>query len=263
VTQPRQGQGLSFLWHALSKAGKSTLSDTGPQPRLVIDIEGASWLTPSRKTWWDPRRQPVPQPPGRHLTAGYGPVSQTPEWETCIALCPEAPMIEPVYQVLNSGRHPFNSLSVDSLTEMQQRIIDQRSGFKKVERDDWGALLREISGRTRRFRDLTSHPVKPLWSVSFVCGTRFFHDVQKFRPLVQGRVGDFLPYYVDVLGYLEAQQNGQRLAYIGPLDKYETGERVQGRLPFIMPLGYPGNANTAPLQGFTVETMVRQVLAGR
>jgi hypothetical protein len=237
----RQHQGLSFLFHAPAKAGKSTLADSGPAPRLIMDIEGTSFWTPSRKVYWNPMTEPVPRPDGT--------------WDSCIALIRQAREIDAVYRVLDSGQHPFNSLSVDSVTEMQQRVIDELSpGVGKLERDQWGVLLRKISSMVRAYRDLLTHPVRPLWSVAFVAGTTQLNG--KWRPLVQGNVGNFLPYYVDVLGYLHANNDGTRDLLIGPHQSYETGERVGGRLPYSLRIGYPGR-----VPGWTIEDMLKQVLS--
>lgn len=235
---PRK-QGLSFLFHAPPKAGKSTIADSGPRPRLILDVEGTSFWTPSRKIYWDPAREPVPYADG--------------SWDSCIVLVREAKTVAEVYRVLNSGRHPFNSLSIDSVTEVQQRIIDDLVGTKKVERDNWGHLLRVVTTMTRQFRDLIIHPVKPVWSVSFVAGTHWRDN--KWRPLVQGQAQDFLPYYVDIEGYINAQPDGQRVMLIGPHPQYETGERVGGRLPYDLPLAYTGRP------GWTIEAMLQQVLS--
>lgn len=249
----RRLQGLSYLIHAPAKAGKSTVADSGPRPRLILDVEGTSVWTPSRKMEWNPDREPPPHQ-GRHLTAGYGQPSVTPDWESCIVMVREAATLGSAYRILNSGNHPFNSLSIDSVTEAQQRIIDQKVGTKKVERDHWGELLRVISAMVRQYRDLITHPSHPLWSVSFVAGTHIRDG--KWRPLVQGQAQNYLPYYVDVEGYLFANPDGTRDLLTGPHPDYETGERVGGRLPYAARLAYPGR-----FQGWTVESMVQHVLS--
>lgn len=226
----RQNQGLSFLLHAPAKAGKSSLADSGPVPRLVMDIEGSAYWTPSRKVYWNPMAEPVPVPDGT--------------WDTCLALCKDVRTMERCYQILTSGQHPFKSLSVDSVTEMQQRVIDERVGVKKVERDEWGHLLRLVSSTVRGYRDLLTHPTNPLWSVTFVAGTSIRDG--KWRPLVQGQVGNFLPYYVDVLGYVVANQDETRDLLIGPQMNYETGERLGEQAA-------PGDAARLPGQGARVD----------
>ena len=241
--QRRRVQGISSLVYGFAKAGKSSLADSGPVPRLIVDIEGTSFWTPSRKIYWEPMREPVPVWDG--------------SWDSCVVQTKDVTTIDHVYKILATGQHPFNSASVDSVTEMQQRIIDERVGWKKIERDDWGVLLRRVSWTTRQWRDLVSHPTHPIWTLTFVAGVHMDGRVGKWRPLVQGQVGDFLPYYVDVLGYLGAMPDGTRHLLVGPHPQYETGERVGGRLPYSMQIAYPGR------QGYTMETMLAQVLAGR
>lgn len=237
----RKAQGLSFLVHGLPKAGKSTFADSGPTPRLVLDVEGSSYWTPSRKVYWDPLREPPPRPDGT--------------WDTAIVLVREARTVSATYRVLNSGQHPFNSCSMDSVTEVQQRVIDDLAGNGKIERDHWNALLRQVSSMVRQYRDLITHPVKPMWTMTFVAGTHLKEG--RWRPMVQGQAQDYLPYYVDVLGYLGAQQDGNRLMFIGPHPQFETGERLGGRLPYTMKIGDPSHP------GYTAETMLAQVLQGR
>lgn len=231
-------QGLSFLVHGMPKAGKSTFADSGPVPRLSLDVEGSSFWTPSRKIYWDPMRQPPPVPDGT--------------WDTAIVLVREARTVMEVYRVLNSGQHPFNSASMDSVTEVQQRVIDDLAKGQQMDRDKWGALLRQVNAMVRAYRDLITHPVHPLWTMTFVAGTH--QRDGRWRPMLQGQAQDYLPYYVDVLGYLDAQPNGSRHMLIGPHPQFETGERLGGRLPYDMLIG------DASHPGYTAETMLAQVL---
>lgn len=231
-------QGLSFLVHGMPKAGKSTFADSGPVPRLSLDVEGSSFWTPSRKIYWDPMCQPPPVPDGT--------------WDTAIVLVREARTVMEVYRVLNSGQHPFNSASMDSVTEVQQRVIDDLAKGQQMDRDKWGALLRQVNAMVRAYRDLITHPVHPLWTMTFVAGTH--QRDGRWRPMLQGQAQDYLPYYVDVLGYLDAQPNGSRHMLIGPHPQFETGERLGGRLPYDMLIG------DASHPGYTAETMLAQVL---
>lgn len=253
-------QGLSFLIHGHPKCGKSSVSDSGPQPRLILDVEGTAVWTPSRKVHWVPGRTPPPQL-GRRVTAGYGQPSVTPDWESCLVEVLDMDVIARAYSVLASGMHPFNSLSFDSITEGQQRMVDKLVGNRQMEYKHWGAILRQISSMTRQYRDLIKHPTHPLWSVSFVAGTHWDKAVSKWRPLIQGQSADFLPYYVDIEGYLGATPNGDRDLLIGPNQQFETGERVGGRLPYAMRVGYSGSHVQRP--GYSIEDMLRQVLTAQ
>jgi AAA domain len=243
LAQPaRKQQGISLLVHGASKKGKSSLADSGPRPTMILDVEGTAYWTPSRKVYWDPLRETVPVWDGG--------------WDSAVVLAKDRRTIDAAYRVLDSGRHPFNSVSVDSISEMQQRIINELAGIGAMKQDQWGALLRQVCTITRQWRDLITHPVKPIWTVTFTAGTYYDNRTGKWRPLVQGQSRDFLPYYVDLLGYLDAAPDGTRYLFTGSHPQYETGERIQGLLPATMPLGY---ASRVP--GWTMESMLSYVLS--
>ncbi len=218
--RPQLAQGLSFLVHGLAKAGKSSLADTVPAPRLILDAEGGSRFTRSRKIDWEPSRQAVPRPDG--------------SWDSAIVYVRDARQVADAYRVLDSGQHPFNGVVLDSHTEVQQRVVDTLAGVNAMKRDDWGTMLRQMTHMTRQFRDLITHPTHPVWGICFIAGTHLFEG--KWRPMIQGQARDYLPYYVDVLGYIAAAMDGSRHLLIAPHPLYETGERVGGRLPGSMQL---------------------------
>ncbi len=211
--------GISVIVYGPSKGGKSTLGDTTPAPRLVLDAEMGSRFTPSRKVKWDPAREKPPEPDGT--------------WETAIVPVHQYGAILKAYEWLNSGQHPFKSVVIDSISEVQQRLADDLVGNNPLQLQDWGEMLRKASDLIRKFRDLVTHPVKPLDAVLVIAmeterknGTRC--------PYVQGQLKTTLPYYVDILGHLSAvpTEDGAviRRLIIGPTAGIETGERVGGRL---------------------------------
>jgi hypothetical protein len=106
------------------------------------------------------------------------------------------------FQWLNEAEHPFRSVAVDSLTEMQKRAVDQIAGTAAMQTQDWGTLLRKMESMVRAFRDLTMHPTHPLECVVFVCGTKIEEKSGLLRPNLQGQMGTTLPYYVDVVTHL-------------------------------------------------------------
>lgn len=218
-------KGLSFLVYGESKSGKSWLSDTSPRPRLVLDAEGGNAVawTPSRKTVWDPRTQAPPADDGT--------------WDTCVVTARDFQTVVMAFEWLNSGQHPFNSVSLDSISEIQQRCVDSIAGVDQMKTQNWGELFRKVSDVIRKFRDLPNHPTKPLKVVVFIA---FSIDVNgQKRPHVQGQLKTTLPYYPDVVGYLMVtppDEAGQchRFLMIQPSREYFSGERVGGRLgPYI------------------------------
>jgi hypothetical protein len=201
-----------------SKGGKSTLGDTTPAPRLVLDAEMGSRFTPSKKTTWDPAREAPPVHDG--------------SWDTVLVPVHSYTAVLKAYEWLNSGKHPFRSVVMDSISEVQQRLADSLVGTNPMQLQDWGTMLRQASSLVRQFRDLTTHPVKPLDCVLFIAMANERQDGTKY-PHVQGQLKTTLPYYVDVLAYMAAlpvEDGVVRRLLIGPTAGYETGERVGGRL---------------------------------
>jgi hypothetical protein len=225
---------MSLLVHGPSKSGKSTLGDTTPGPRLVLDAEMGSRFTPSKKVVWDPTQYAPPEP--------------SEDWDTAIVYVRDYKSVARAYEWLNSGKHPFKSVVLDSISEIQQRAIDALVGADIMKTQDWGTILRQISDLVRKFRDLTTNPVKPLEAVVLIAMTKQ-RDDSSWYPYVQGSLATVLPYHVDVCAYLQnvTLDDGistARRLFVGPINGYVTGERVAGRLGT-----YLDNANVADMLG--------------
>lgn len=215
---------LTLVVFGESGAGKSHLSDTAPGPRLILDVEGGTRFTPSRKVLWDPRG-PVPE--------GLGPN------DSAVVFITKFDDIDRAYQWLPTGQHPFRSVIIDSLTELQKRAMDMLVGTAQMQQQDWGAVLRKIEGHVRAFRDLTMNPVKPLEILSIVAGVKEkgIKD-PTLRPLLSGQIAEQLAYHVDVSGYLtvELGADGQleRKLQVVPVNNVAAKDRT-GRLGAFVP----------------------------
>jgi hypothetical protein len=211
--------GMSFLIHGHAKSGKSWVGDTAPAPRLIIDAESGSRFTPSRKCRWDPVSEP---PPAADDT-----------WDTAIVPAVQYRTVNKAFEWLNSGSHPFRSVIIDSLSEVQQRIIDDLVGVQQLKQQDYGQLLRIGQDLIRRFRDLVMHPTNPLDAVVLIAMTRLGSD-DVWRPHFTGGLATTAPYLVDVEGFMAKlpQEDGSVIyrLFTGTFPGFETGERVGGRL---------------------------------
>lgn len=221
---------LSVIIHGDSKVGKSWLADTSPTPRLCLDAEGGVDWTPSRKIEWDPVTQ---QPPVNDGT-----------WDTCVVRVHSYQTIDFARQWLASGQHPFKSVSMDSVSEVQQRCIDAIAGMEQMRTQDWGELLRKMTALVREFRDYTLHSTNPLEAVVLVAMSKQDQN-GKWRPDAQGQLFNKLPYYFDLIGYLFIQDLPQemlvpggptklRRLLVSPDPRFEAGERLGGRLPPVV-----------------------------
>jgi hypothetical protein len=228
---------LSILLHAQSKEGKTTLAATAPGRKLVLDAEGGwKWIAgspdpnqdgkPYRRVDWDPT-QPPPEDDG--------------SWDICVVTVQQWETVSQVYQWLRDHSHPFEAFVMDSITEIQRRCRANLSGPEAMQIQDWGILLNRMEGVIRGFRDLANAP-GPIRTVVFIAETELKNG--KWRPAMQGKIGNALPYWMDVVGYLFTEgvpdENGQdtgkkiKKLLVGQSDQFEAGERVQGRIPDIV-----------------------------
>lgn len=216
---------LSILVHGAAKAGKSTLVATAPKPLLYIDAEGGTKFLSINAVRWDPARDEPPELDGT--------------WDTAVVTVRDYDTVLRAFAWLQSGKHPFVSVTMDSASEIQQRLIEKIASRGQASQQQWGEVLREFIGLMRDFRDLTEHPTKPLESVSLVAMTKPGSD-GLYHPWFQGQTGTMIPYLFDVCAAMTSfvytpPEGGEPFAVrrllIGPNNQYETGERAGGRLP--------------------------------
>lgn len=237
---------LSLLIHAGSKVGKSTIMSTAPGPILALDAEGSWRFVKVKKTYWDP----IQGPPPIH--------DENSEWTVCVVTVRDFDTIQQVYRWLTQAPHRFRSVIIDSITELQRRCKANLKGQSEAMKiQDWDTILRIMDGVIRGYRDLTLMP-GPVDFVGFVAETKLGQD-GKWRPSMQGQIGNALPYWVDIRGYLyrtaENDENGQPTVpvnemWITPHPQYEAGERVQGVL---------GNAVRVKDGDFTIAAMIDEI----
>lgn len=222
---------FSTLLHARAKVGKSTLTTTAPTPMVVLDAEGG-WRflstrgfqgKPLRVQHWDPMKTAPPRYDGT--------------WDVQVVTVTGWPVLPHTLNVLTQQKHDFKTCSLDSITEIQRRC-KASLGVSKMQYQDWGSLLDQMDACIRGFRDLTLIDTNPLEVAIFVAESRL--DSGVMRPYMQGQIGNSLPYWMDVVGYLSVQQvedptaeGGKktvRMLRVGAHPQVEAGERVQGRL---------------------------------
>lgn len=217
------GRSMSILVHGNAKTGKSTFASTSPKPACYIDVEGGTRFLPITGVVWDPKGPP-PEFDGT--------------WDTAVVKVRSYDDAVNAYNWLQSGKHPFKSVVVDSISELQQKLIEKVAGRNQMQTQNWGEVLRNFMGFMRDFRDLCEHPTMPLESVVLVAMTRDHPDGKK-APQLQGQAATMLPYMFDVsaathvYNWVDEQgtKNVSHRLLIGPNDFYQVGERTGGRLP--------------------------------
>lgn len=213
---------LCQLIHGEPGVGKSWYAQTTPAPRLVLDAEGGSrvpWrMRPNnvaekqRLVKWNPAREEPPAPG---------------DWEVCYVAVQDFQVMSQAYAWLNAGKHPFRSVVIDSLTEVQKRCRDQLGGNDTLTERNWGDLLIKMENLVRYYRDLTFHPTHPLDTVTFIALT----DPRSGRskPAIQGGLSISLPGYVDLEGYLYTEMEDEvntRKLLINPVGNFQAKDRT-------------------------------------
>jgi hypothetical protein len=223
-----QQPALTILIYGASKAGKSSLAATVPAPRLILDVESSTRFLPVLDVEWDP--------------AGPPPAASK-HWDTAIVSVRDWATAKAAYSWLHSGKHPFKSVVVDSVSELQQRYVEQVAGRGQPTQQMWGSIFREVCGYLRDLRDLTMHPTTPLTAVALTAMAKQVDGM--FKPWMQGQSLTVLPYLFDVTGYLWTEPSGEgevRKLLTRRTAQFEAGERVQGKIPplITIPTHPPG-----------------------
>ena len=219
-------QSLSILIHGLSKSGKSTLAVTAPAPRLYLDVESASRFLDVKRVIWNPHTEAPPTYDG--------------SWDTCVVPTRSWEDVLAVYQWLNSGAHPFDSVIIDSISELQSRFIEKVGGRSQLTMQQWGDAFRQVVGLCRDIRDLTMHPTHPLKCIALTAMTKNVDGM--WKPYVSGQLQTVLPYLWDINSYLYVEQvrdldggvTEVRRLLTRRSGDFEAGERVGGKIPPVV-----------------------------
>jgi hypothetical protein len=198
----------------------------------MLDVEGGHRFLPVNVKYWDPIREEPPVADGT--------------WDTVVVQVRDYDVVMKAFQWLQSGKHQFKSLIIDSISELQVKCMDNIAGTEQMKMQQWGELLRHMGALLRDLRDLTMHPTQALEAVVLTAMARKGQD-GVYRPYLQGQLAIQAPYFYDILGAItvETMPNPDplqppykvRRMYVERTPEYEAGERVQGRLGKIVEQG--------------------------
>jgi AAA domain len=228
---------MSFVFHAGSKVGKSTLAATAPGPKLIVDAEASYRFYPGYKIFWDPLTEPIPVIGQGRIDPAPGSPVYSYNWDTCVVIVREYQQMRQAVDYLRYYVHPFTSFIADSISEIQDNCKESITGRNgEMDRGKWGALLADMLLLCRDLRNLTVHPTNPLQCVVLTAQTVW--EGGKWRPYVQGQLKTKLPYLYDVIGYeyvmeippppgSNAALESVRVLAVEPGRDYEAGNRIQ------------------------------------
>ncbi len=101
---------------------------------------------------------------------------------------------------LQSGKHNFRTVALDSLTDIQKRCKDAIT-TGAFDQQAWGALLNRMDVILRRIRDLTKHKTNPLQCILITALVRE-NSAGMLAPRIQGGMVDEIAGLFDLVGYM-------------------------------------------------------------
>lgn len=220
-------EALGILLHGPAGSGKSTLALSGFHPILMMDIERASRFIQLRKIKWDPMRDAPPVYNG--------------QWDVCVVKTRNWETAQKVVEWLRSGQHPFRTVSVDSISELQAKAMESVNGRNQMQTQHWGKLLQYMGSFLRDLRDLTDDEDNPLQILTLIATSKDYDGT--FKPYLQGSIASQVPYLFDMTAYLYVNQAADpatgevgehRFLFTGNHPQYEAKSRVPNVPPTIM-----------------------------
>lgn len=113
-----------------------------------------------------------------------------------------------LYLYLKDEDHDYETVIIDSITEINEIIkldIEKRTGHA-LQLQDWGEVAQKIADILRKFRDLPMH-------VLLIAQEQYINDEQKIKKIVpelNGRSAMAIARYMDIVGYIHIEADGQR-----------------------------------------------------
>jgi len=160
--------------------------------------------------------------------------------------------LEQIFWYLAKGDHPYKSVGIDSLSELQMLNLEyivgrlvgkmssggaRRESLDDVWREDYGASTQQLRRVTRMFRDLPLH-------VFFTCHEAVSQDRDRnetVAPMLTPRLRAAVVGYMDVVGYMyvdtdeTSQTEPVRRLLCRPYGKWLAKDRTPGqRLGLVM-----------------------------
>lgn len=194
--------------HGPPGSGKTTLANTLPGPRIILDTEGATQYLRNEKAWWNilDELEP-PEPEGGwegEVARDYSVIVDCGDWE----------VYRQAMDYILSGEHPFKSAILDSLTEVQTQlkeyILPQHgygNNFERTTHATWDQLLVHLERDVRSLRNMT-RPSSKKRMHTCIC-VLSDTDVVPKKPLLQGALRKRLPQFTNIIGYLDVVVDDQ------------------------------------------------------
>lgn len=226
--------------HGVFGSGKTAFGLTGPGPRLVADVEGATFKSKyggKKELWDDWDKESVP--------------------ETIVYPIKEEDDLKHLIDYLKVGDHPFETFTLDSLTlyqtKLKRELQQPNQKFNPDAEFTFHAWNRVLNHMLMQAEDLLSvvqaNANKPI-NVCLISATD--REATYMRPLLEGQIRKRLPGLVDIHGYMKAQRDKEdkrhAVLYFEPTDLVDAKCRL-----WQIAEAYPN--------GFMVDPTIEEIVA--
>ena len=219
---------LTIALYGSPGQGKTALATTAPTPALLIDPEGSSHFAHGVEAGRPKKLNVTRWEIGKPLPSEIG--------DYCAVTVGEWRHFGPVLDVLSSGKHPFRSVIIDSLTEVQQRLhhlIIEDSTRDALQQADWGTSRNRLGIFLRKLRDMAVVDLdNPVQCIVFIALAKDAENLTAVtRPALQGSISNDFESLVEVIGYVRLDHNAEeqttdQVVLIGPHNKYQVKNRI-------------------------------------
>lgn len=133
--------------------------------------------------------------------------------------------LKDLYFYLLHEKHSYETVIIDSISEVNEIIkleIESRTGHA-MQLQDWGTLSKDIRDLLRKFRDLPMH-------VIFIAQEQYINDedkIKKIAPSLNGKSATDVAYFMDIVGYIHVENDGNRWIETSANKKLFTKDRSQ------------------------------------
>ena len=128
-----------------------------------------------------------------------------------------------LYSFLLHEDHGFEAVIIDSITEINEIIkleIEKKLG-RPMQIQDWGELSKKIRDLFRKFRDLPMN-------VIMIAQEQYITDedkIKKIVPSMNGKAATEIAYFMDIVGYMNVENDGTRWLETSSNKKLLTKDR--------------------------------------
>lgn len=190
-------ESISILGHGPAGGGKSTFGQTGPSPTVIFDAETAAKFIPKNlKVFWDPMKE--------------GPPVYDGTWEFCIVRINKWDRAEKALEYLRSNQHPFQTVVIDSISEILIKAKEEVNGREQFKLQHWGRLSQNMGSFLRDLRDITSSEESRIKVMFLISTTKEYVKTNKagdvteqvWKPFLEGSTQHIVPYLFDMTAYI-------------------------------------------------------------